>query len=268
MTCYFFESAYNDEPVCFVCYEESHLKDHPLVKYKLANPDVKICDHFLGYCSRCMSDFCKMVLHQPNKYCTGRGIKCLDQGCNSIISLEQFLSFYRDSHGETKCSVKDRSKLKETIRELAVAEDPNSTFCGCGNVVSLSTMHTMRETTGESKSCCFSCEQTNAENKFQVKCLKCSNELCLKCSESHRTLSCAENKSEKHGAYLKKTKTRVCPNESCNALINRISGCDHVQCESKSCEYKFCYNCMSVHDSKPTVYWKCASLCSHPTKSF
>lgn len=267
MVQYYSKSQFDPDTECSVCYEKTpYLERYPFVNYRLENPDKKICSHLADFCLNCMTNFCKMVVRKPNEYCTGRGIKCTTQGCKSIISLEQFLSFYAYSWGR-EAPAEYRTKLRETIRELAIAEDPNSTFCSCGNVVSLSTRRPMQVTAsaeGESKSCCFSCEETDAENKFQVKCLKCSNELCLKCGESHRTLSCAENMSKKNGAYLKSSKTRVCPN--CSSLINRISGCDHVQCQV--CKYKFCYNCMSVDYNQPTVYWKCGSKCSNPMKPF
>ena len=91
--------------------------------------------------------------------------------------------------------------------------------------------------------------------EFHLNCPLCKKEYCLKCkTEWHNNLTCEEYQKQKKGKkeeendakfeeYVKGSKLKQCPN--CKRWVEKISGCDHIQC---SCGTPFCYRCGNIKD--------------------
>ena len=88
------------------------------------------------------------------------------------------------------------------------------------------------------------------KNEFHLECPMCQKSYCLQCkTEWHKDMTCQEyqrsvNKDEndtKFEEYIKGNRLKQCP--KCKRWVEKISGCNHIQC---SCGTAFCYNCGNI----------------------
>ncbi|VDM38029.1 unnamed protein product, partial [Toxocara canis] len=92
-------------------------------------------------------------------------------------------------------------------------------------------------------------------------CSMCGRELCTRCgNEDHGAMNCEEyarlrnNVDASVDHWLKKDPDhrRMCPNEKCRAVIEKQTGCNHMQCEK--CKIHFCWLCPFSHVQSGPVY--------------
>ncbi|OMJ70612.1 hypothetical protein SteCoe_31355 [Stentor coeruleus] len=117
--------------------------------------------------------------------------------------------------------------------------------------------------------CEYICIVEKSDNNFE--CPKCKHKCCPLCKEdSHKNSSCDEYKQWKKensevdklfNQLLEKEGLLRCP--ECEAVVQRISGCQYMVCSSSECRGKtfFCYDCgiklegdHAPHECKPR--WK------------
>ena len=96
--------------------------------------------------------------------------------------------------------------------------------------------------------CNYMCSYDKKE--FHLECPKCKKSYCLQCkTEWHKDMTCQEyqrsvNKDEndtKFEEYIKGNRLKQCP--KCKRWVEKVSGCDHIQC---SCGAAFCYMCGNI----------------------
>ena len=91
------------------------------------------------------------------------------------------------------------------------------------------------------------------KNEFHLECPMCNKSYCLQCkTEWHKDMTCQEyqrsvKKDEndtKFEEYIKGNRLKQCP--KCKRWVEKISGCNHIQC---SCGTAFCYNCGNIKEN-------------------
>uniref|UniRef100_A0A183ERS7 RBR-type E3 ubiquitin transferase n=1 Tax=Gongylonema pulchrum TaxID=637853 RepID=A0A183ERS7_9BILA len=82
------------------------------------------------------------------------------------------------------------------------------------------------------------------------RCRLCGRVQCTRCGkEEHGRISCEEyavlagNADESVRKWMREDKRfrRICPNRNCKTVIEKLGGCNHVQC--MQCKVHFCWEC-------------------------
>ncbi|KHN77397.1 putative pre-mRNA-splicing factor ATP-dependent RNA helicase [Toxocara canis] len=107
---------------------------------------------------------------------------------------------------------------------------------------------------------CLGIHEVTTEAQLRA-CSLCGRELCTRCgNEDHGAMNCEEyarlrnNVDASVDHWLKKDPDhrRMCPNEKCRAVIEKQTGCNHMQCEK--CKIHFCWLCPFSHVQSGPVY--------------
>ena len=108
----------------------------------------------------------------------------------------------------------------------------------------------------------FDCEMVYAitEDGKRFICSHCGVQTCTKCHEQyHDGLSCEMYHAERHGEkefeeWLRQnlTERKRCPNPSCEAPIEKVSGCNNVYCTQ--CKANICWVCLEYFDTSQLCY--------------
>jgi len=90
-----------------------------------------------------------------------------------------------------------------------------------------------------------------------ITCPTCFTITCTKCAdEEHAGETCAEyqeritGRLEAFEEWMRAGNAKKCKN--CNRVIQKIGGCDHMQCPK--CEVHFCFSCMEIFPDANAVY--------------
>lgn len=128
-----------------------------------------------------------------------------------------------------------------TLRRRALLADPTIMVCPhCAKIVS-------REAAGVGR---FA-SAAKPDSLHKGRCPKCGKSLCFRCRTLwHRRMTCEKNAAGDAAfrRYIALHASR-CP--GCKTPIERISGCDHMQCSI--CRTSFCYRCSGRMMSAPLI---------------
>ncbi|MDI1488135.1 MAG: hypothetical protein OHK93_007409 [Ramalina farinacea] len=104
--------------------------------------------------------------------------------------------------------------------------------------------------------CTFGQEVAPDINQQFMTCLQCHQLTCLSCRTIwHAGISCAQNirniqgptaeqqKEEEASEALVAKTSKTCPNATCGARVDKISGCDHMKCSR--CGSQYCWECQA-----------------------
>lgn len=93
-------------------------------------------------------------------------------------------------------------------------------------------------------------------NQQFMTCLQCHQLTCLSCRTVwHAGISCAQNirnikgptaeqrKEEEASEALVAKTSKTCPNATCGARVDKVSGCDHMRCSR--CASQYCWECQA-----------------------
>uniref|UniRef100_A0A9J2QAM8 RBR-type E3 ubiquitin transferase n=1 Tax=Ascaris lumbricoides TaxID=6252 RepID=A0A9J2QAM8_ASCLU len=93
---------------------------------------------------------------------------------------------------------------------------------------------------------CGGIHKVSVEQRLHA-CSLCGREICTRCgNENHGSVSCEEYNTLREdvdasiGHWVSKdpVRRRECPNDKCGAVIEKLAGCSHMQCEK--CKVHFC----------------------------
>ncbi|KAM3727696.1 ATP-dependent RNA helicase DEAH12, chloroplastic [Dirofilaria immitis] len=93
------------------------------------------------------------------------------------------------------------------------------------------------------------------------RCRLCGRVQCTKCGkEEHESITCEEyailkiNADESVRKWIREDQTtrRICPNQNCQAVIEKLGGCNHMQC--LQCKQHFCWICMFAATESNEIY--------------
>ena len=194
---------------CTVCMEICRPGDSAEYLLRKCPPT---CKHYTNVCKKCYADYCKQYLNDSHNV-REDGIPCMQKSvCKTSILLDTMALVL------TKTEL---TKMRYITLSVAVKKDPSSKWC--------SNKHCIDGIASEL-------------NGIGV-CNRCSSLTCCDCGQpDHRGQTC-EALRDKGLLTLKKTKGwQDCP--KCKTLVEKISGCDHMDCPE--CKCKFCYFCGST----------------------
>ena len=81
-------------------------------------------------------------------------------------------------------------------------------------------------------------------------CSECRYQFCPKCLEAaHKGTSCHNNRALRQDEHFLKD-AKKCP--WCQALVDKINGCNHMHCGMPFCRRQFCYLCLKKLDLRGT----------------
>uniref|UniRef100_A0A915CG61 RING-type domain-containing protein n=1 Tax=Parascaris univalens TaxID=6257 RepID=A0A915CG61_PARUN len=107
---------------------------------------------------------------------------------------------------------------------------------------------------------CGGIHKVSVEQRLHA-CSLCGREICTRCgNENHGSVSCEEyntlredvDASVSHWVSRDPARRRECPNNKCGAVIEKLAGCNHMQCEE--CKVHFCWLCRFAAKESGPVY--------------
>uniref|UniRef100_F1KPR8 RNA helicase n=1 Tax=Ascaris suum TaxID=6253 RepID=F1KPR8_ASCSU len=107
---------------------------------------------------------------------------------------------------------------------------------------------------------CGGIHKVSVEQRLHA-CSLCGREICTRCgNENHGSVSCEEYNTLREdvdasiGHWVSKdpVRRRECPNDKCGAVIEKLAGCNHMQCEK--CKVHFCWLCQFKAEESGPVY--------------
>jgi hypothetical protein len=205
----YWENAMTVRYECSICMETCVDAQTVQDIYKKANI---ACPHFSAVCKDCFSHYFEMFL-LDSKGIQADGIPCLNRECTKVVTEEMLRRMF---------SPKLVSKYKSLMLNAAIKEDPSSKWC----------------------SNYAKCKGIARKNSKGVGvCNKCNTLTCCitkSCGHSHHPRQTCERVRDKSIDNLKRLHGwQNCP--ECKALVEKIDGCDHMDCIV--CKCQFCYFC-------------------------
>lgn len=166
------------------------------------------CGHFT--CKNCFDQYLenKIINSQINE------IKCPNEGCKLVLLESEIIHFLKSK----PILLQKFFKFKNAQE---IARNPNMKWCirpGCEKVVNV---------------------KKNSGDNCYMKC-ECGQEFCYKCNNPwHPDMKCEEFIDKVYKSYIKGAEVKFCP--SCQALIEKNDGCNHMTC--LQCNFEFCWIC-------------------------
>ena len=191
---------------CLVCYENINQYDKELNSIK--------CGHL--FCFNCWFNYLKTLIIEAKV----DEIKCMEQGCNEIIT-EEFIINHISGDVEL---IKKYNKFK---KKAEILKDKNKRICPNPD--------------------CDSFLQRNDSSKY----VKCENghEYCFEClNPPHGNKKCDNKSEKKFMKWIKRKKAKRCP--KCQMYTQKNEGCNHMTCVH--CNYQWCWICEEEY--KPDHY--------------
>jgi len=217
---------------CLVCWDEALL-------YKLPG-----CEH--TYCYDCMEEYLGVKVMNGEVL----EVTCPHPDCDTELQSSVIESFVTEEMFAKYQQFQFLSRLRE---------EPNARFCPKCNEATIASEEEARSKHLVCNNCfmafCFDCTKEWHEGKS---CEAAEKERMKNLSRAERR---AREKAEKDTKkYFRKQKTIECP--SCGALVQKSSGCNHMECK---CGCEFCWLCKErilVGGSYPMHYkvGACAGL--------
>ena len=199
---------------CEVCYEELEKEEK--------NLNSMPCGHI--FCTNCWFNYLKTSIIEAKV----EKIKCMEHGCNEIVS-ENFILKHIDENDDLITKYKKFKKRAEIIKDKNKKLCPNP---DCDSFLQKSTLSKYVE-----------CENGH---KYCFDCLK----------PPHGNNSC-EQKLEKQFIKWKKGKrVKRCPR--CQMYTEKNEGCNHMTCIS--CKYQWCWLCEGEYGYGHYNSGKCKGL--------
>jgi hypothetical protein len=170
------------------------------------------CSHLSKVCKDCFGRYSRCCL-QDSERVTSSGLPCVNHDCSEVIPLNILHSIY---------SSYEMAKLKMLMLNAALNEDSTSVWC-----FNYANCNGIARKNAEGVGICDRCDT-----------LTCC--LSKACGHAHHPGQLCEDVRDKSMDELKKEQSwQNCP--KCGALVEKISGCDHMDCIF--CKCKFCYFC-------------------------
>ncbi|KAF1952721.1 hypothetical protein CC80DRAFT_538110 [Byssothecium circinans] len=193
------------------------------------------CEHMRDTCSACVSQMLKAKitqrsLHETELHCPWPDCECV-YGADAIQQIITTAAFraWEDA---------------VTTHHLRTSDDYISCLnTQCGHYFAIG-----------------GCKNTTPNRTTQrAECPYCQYEHCITCNRTwHANVSCNANKSadeKKSEETIKAIGAKPCP--KCGVNIEKISGCDHMQCHQ--CHHNFCWVCLVEY----TAYMQHGNHCIH-----
>ena len=182
---------------CEVCYEEIYKADRDLNKIP--------CGHL--FCTNCWFNYLKTSISEAKV----DKIKCMDHGCNQIISEEFILNHIKDNNNLVE-------KYKKFKKRAEIIKDKNKKLCP--------------------KPDCDSYIKKSNKSKY----VRCQNghEYCFDClNPPHGNKPCDQKLEKQFMKWKKGKRVKRCPR--CQIYTEKNEGCNHMTCVN--CKYQWCWLC-------------------------
>ena len=182
---------------CEVCYEEIYKADRDLNKIP--------CGHL--FCTNCWFNYLKTSISEAKV----DKIKCMDHGCNQIISEEFILNHIKDNNNLVE-------KYKKFKKRAEIIKDKDKKLCP--------------------KPDCDSYLKKSNKSKY----VKCENghEYCFDClNPPHGNKPCDQKLEKQFMKWKKGKRVKRCPR--CQIYTEKNEGCNHMTCVN--CKYQWCWLC-------------------------
>ena len=182
---------------CEVCYEEIYKADRDLNKIP--------CGHL--FCTHCWFNYLKTSISEAKV----DKIKCMDHGCNQIISEEFILNHIKDNNNLIE-------KYKKFKKRADIIKDKDKKLCP--------------------KPDCDSYLKKSNRAKY----VKCENghEYCFDClNPPHGNKPCDQKLEKQFMKWKKGKRVKRCPR--CQIYTEKNEGCNHMTCVN--CKYQWCWLC-------------------------
>ena len=182
---------------CEVCYEELYKEDRDFNRIP--------CGHL--FCTNCWFNYLKTSISEAKV----DKIKCMDHGCNQIISEEFILNHIKDNNNLVE-------KYKKFKKRAEIIKDKDKKLCP--------------------KPDCDSYLKKSNKSKY----VKCENghEYCFDClNPPHGNKPCDQKLEKQFMKWKKGKRVKRCPR--CQIYTEKNEGCNHMTCVN--CKYQWCWLC-------------------------
>ena len=182
---------------CKVCYDEISQEDKDLNRLK--------CGHL--FCTHCWFNYLKTSISEAKV----DKIKCMDHGCNEIVSEEFIFNHIKNNDNLIE-------KYKKFKKRAEILKDKNKKLCP--------------------KPDCDSFLQNSKTTKY-VQC-EHGHQYCFEClKQPHGDKPCEQNIEKQFLKWKKGKRVKRCP--KCQMYTEKKEGCNHMICVS--CKYQWCWLC-------------------------
>ena len=188
---------------CGVCYEAINKDDKKLNEIE--------CGHL--FCNYCWFNYLKSLITEAKV----ENIKCMEHGCNEIISEKFVLKHIMDD-------IDLINKYKKFKKRLEIIKDENKKICPNPD--------------------CDSYIQKSNSTKY----VKCENGhiYCFDClNPPHGNKPCDNKQEKKFLNWIKGKKVKRCP--KCHIYTQKNEGCNHMTCAN--CKFQWCWICEEEYKS-------------------
>ncbi|CAI5438664.1 unnamed protein product [Caenorhabditis angaria] len=188
------------------------------------------CGHF--YCRNCINRMISSFLADAVFE-----MRCCFEKCENLISPTDIKTIYLGD--ETRLKVLDNGKLEDLIaratRYIVTQPDSNYNICKTTDCAGFF----KKDSSGGDQNTveCFKCHK-----KYCNKCFEESHEHIAKCEDYARICRDSDYSLQTYLSTEGRGKFRICPTNKCKALIEKIEGCNHVECAY--CHVHFCWICL------------------------
>ena len=207
----------NDDNIldeCKVCYDKINNEEKKLNQLK--------CGHL--FCNSCWYEYLKNLIKEAKV----DKIKCMENGCQKIISEDFILNHISDDENLI-------SKYNKFKKRAEIIKDKEKKICPNPD--------------------CDSFLQKSILTKY-VEC-EYGHEYCFDClNPPHGNKPCDIKQEIKFMKWIKRKKVKRCPN--CKMYTQKNQGCNHITCIN--CEYQWCWICEEEYKSDHYYIGKCKGL--------